>query len=232
MSNNAAPNHSGADIYGAARNRVLNLTPAEVGVEKSLDMPRVWGVVMDVAHPAVTLVALADGTTSLYFGNGGGIIGAGGHAPVAEARDSLIVLAQQFDSQLEATTNFPLPPLNRVRFYLLTFDGVRTAEISGEDVREMRHELSPLVLKGNEVINAIRICTEAQQKSPRLRSRDNVVLVAITATCLALGAAVGSVVVEERLPGALTGGVIGMVAGFIGSGVLQIVSRAVRSRSW
>ena len=139
MPNNVAPKHSGAGIYDALRNRVLNLTPSEVGVEKSPDMPRVWGVVMDVAHPAVTLAALADGTTSLYFGNGGGIIGAGEHAPVAQARDSLIVLAQQFDSQLESTTDFPLPPLDSVRFYLLTFDGVRTAQVSGEDLRDMRH---------------------------------------------------------------------------------------------
>jgi hypothetical protein len=219
-------NKSGADIYGAARNRVLNLTPAEAGVEQSPDLPRVWGVVMDVPQPAVTLVALADGTTSLYFGNGGAVVGAGEHAPVAKARDSLIALVQQFDSKLEPTTDFPLPPVGSVRFYLLTFTGVRTAEVSG-----LQHELMPLSEHADEVITAIRMCTEAQQKASRRRSKDNVRFVAITAACLALGAAVGAVAVEERLPGALGGGVVGMVAGFIVAGIEQIVSRAVRSMS-
>lgn len=231
MPDNSPPKRSGADIYREARSRFLNLAPAEVGVEPSPHLPRVWGVVMDFAHPAVTLITLADGTTSLYFGSGGGVIGAGQHAQVAQARDFLLVLAQQFDSQLEVTTDFPLPPLDRVRLYLLTFDGVRTAEVSGEDLRDMRHDFSPLVRQANEVIDAIRICTEAQPKASRPGSRDNLVVVAMTATCLALGAAAGAVAAEERLPGALAGGVIGMVAGFIASGILQVVTRAVRSRS-
>ncbi len=181
---------------------------------------------MDVAEPAVTLVALADGTTSLYFGNGGGVIGAGEHEPVARARDSLIALAQQFDSKLTETTDFPLPSSGSVRFYLLTFSGVRTAEVSG-----VRHELMPLSQQADEVITAIRIChTKAKQKAGS-RSKDNVIFVATIAACVALGAVAGAVMAAERLPGALGGGVVGMVVGLIAAGIVQIVSRAVKSRA-
>ena len=78
---------------------------------------------MDVAlrDLIVILVALADGTTSLYRSNGAGIFGAGEHAQVAETRGSLSSLTQQFDTKLQPTNTFPFPKPDKVRFYLLTF---------------------------------------------------------------------------------------------------------------
>jgi hypothetical protein len=227
------PNGVRADVYIAARNRVLSLDPAEVGVEATPDMPRVWGVVMDVAYPdmVVTVVSLADGTNSLYFSNGGGVIGAGEHRPVAEASKSLISLAQEYDAKMKSASDFPLPKPGRVQFFLLTFSGVQAAEASDKELEEMRHELSPLFKQGHEVFGAIRICTDARQNVSRFRSKESAVLVIIIAVCLALGAIVGAFVVEERLPGVLMGGFIGMVVGFLGGGTLLMVLRAVKSRS-
>ena len=67
-----------------------------------------------------TLVAVADGTTSLYFSNGGGVIGAGTHAAVAEAsralletgRDALPALAPMEDPPLPDVGLGPTPGLD------------------------------------------------------------------------------------------------------------------------
>lgn len=124
--------------------------------------PVVWGVVMETGYPeaAVTLVSLADRTTSLYFSNGGGVIGAGEHATVADATARFIASANEFRGQMEPTKSFPLPAIGRVRFYLLTFTGVLTAEADEQDLGNMRHTLSPLFHKGHEVIGHVRLKTE------------------------------------------------------------------------
>jgi len=69
-----------ADIYREMRDRVLALDPASIGLIQS-GPNQVWGALMETGHPEAvsTLVVLGDGTVSLYFSNGGGIIGLGQH---------------------------------------------------------------------------------------------------------------------------------------------------------
>ena len=54
------------------RNMILSLKPSEVGISPSKEYPNVWGIVMEIGFPSglVTLVAMADGTTSLYQNRG------------------------------------------------------------------------------------------------------------------------------------------------------------------
>ena len=51
-----------------------------------------WLVVMETGVPggSYTVVSLHDGTTSIYFSNGGGIIGAGQHPDVAALSQSIV----------------------------------------------------------------------------------------------------------------------------------------------
>lgn len=60
-----------------------------------------------------------------------------------------------------------------------------------------------------------------------VRLKDNVIQAVVIFVCLVLGATIGAVVVEERLPGALVGGFIGLVFGLFGSGFFLMVFRAV-----
>lgn len=60
-----------------------------------------------------------------------------------------------------------------------------------------------------------------------VRLKDNVVQAVAIFACLVLGAIIGAVVVQERLPGALVGGFIGLVLGLLGSGFFLMVYRAV-----
>jgi hypothetical protein len=70
-----------AEVYSRLRTQVLELTPAQLGDSVSVDAP-ILALLMETAYPeaVATLIAVADGSSSLYFSNGGGFIGAGAHA--------------------------------------------------------------------------------------------------------------------------------------------------------
>lgn len=158
------PPQARPEVYSGLRNQVFSLKPNEIGVSPSSEMPVVWGVIMEFRSSTaiVTLVSLADRTTSLYFSNGGGVIGAGEHEPVAQATATFISLAHKYHGQMQPTTSFPAPTPGNVRFYLLTFSGVLTFEANEQELGNQRHELSPLFHMAHGVIANVRMSTEKQ----------------------------------------------------------------------
>ena len=139
------------------RNLALTTPPADLGLSPSAGHPNVFGVIMDTGFPEswVTLVALVDGTTSLYFGTGGGAIGAGEHESVRRETLALLSLAERYVQQLAAVDEFPLPPNGEVRFYLRTYAGARSAQAPQETLGAGAHALSPLFFAAHAVITAI-----------------------------------------------------------------------------
>jgi hypothetical protein len=113
---------------------------------------------METGYPeaVATLVALGDGTSSLYFSKGGGIIGGGGHARVRAANDHFLATAEAYVTEFTKADATPFPAVGRVRFYVRTFEGTVTAEASEDDLGEERHPLSPLFHSGHAVIAAMR----------------------------------------------------------------------------
>jgi hypothetical protein len=148
------------DAYAGLRNKVLTTKPAEIGLQPAPD--EIWGVLVETALPeaVVSLVAIADGTVSLYFSNGSGIIGLGSHPGPQRVGRELIALARQFADRFLPTTRFPLPEQGATRFYLLSGAGVLEAEAQEDDLGHRRHPLSPLFYKGQELLSAIRIVEE------------------------------------------------------------------------
>ena len=147
------------------RRRALAATPDELGITPTEDRPRVYGVLMDIAYPngTATLVSLADGSTSLYFSSGGGIIGGGEHTHIAQASMAFVATADGFVEAMEPTKTFPAPPPDKVRFQLLTFTGGLTVEADEAELGEQTHPLSPLFYKGQNVITQLRRLEEQQQ---------------------------------------------------------------------
>lgn len=86
---------------------------------------------MDVGLPPgpATLVALLDGTTSLYLGNGGGTIGAGEVAAVAQAARRLLLTVEATLAHLPYAWRFPIPGSGRMQLVALTYSGARAAEV-------------------------------------------------------------------------------------------------------
>ena len=120
---------------------------------------------METGYPeaVVTLVAMADGAASLYFSNGGGIIGAGEHEGPKVAARTLIAFAAHNLKGFLPTTSTPLPAPGRTRFYVLSAGGILTAEASEVDLGENRHALSPLFYSGQELITEMRRVDEAEK---------------------------------------------------------------------
>lgn len=149
-------------IYQELRNMVFTTDPQQLNLSKT-DGP-VWGILMETGYSegSFTLVALRDGTVSLYFEKGGGMIGIGQHETPRQIASELLALAPEYLSEASITTNYPVPTAGFTRFYFLTFDGVQTAEGKEEDMGNNRHALSPLFLKAHELIGATRELEEAR----------------------------------------------------------------------
>jgi hypothetical protein len=155
---------SPAEMFRDMRERALSVTPTELGLLPSSDRPRVWAILMETGYEtaASSLVVIADGSTSLYFSNGGGMIGCGEHAPVREAGARLLAAAEAHFELLTRVADTRLPEVGRVRFYARTFDGIVGAEGGEVDLGENRHPLSPLFMAGHDVITAIRVLQQPQ----------------------------------------------------------------------
>ena len=97
-----------------------------------------------------------------YTSTGGGFIGGGNHASVAEASKTFVQKAGAQLATMASTTEFPLPQAGRVRFYALTLDGVFTVEADENDLGYGRHPLSPLFHAGHAVLTQCRLVMENQ----------------------------------------------------------------------
>ncbi|HET8649936.1 MAG TPA: hypothetical protein VFL95_07840 [Gemmatimonadales bacterium] len=148
-----------AEAVRGLREQIFTMQAPDVGITPGPGHLRVWCVLMETgfAEGAASLLAVADGTVSLYFSNGGGIIGAGRHDEVRSAADRLIALADAHADDFAAASEHPLPAMGRVRFYIRTFDGCRTVEAGETELGENRRPLSPLFHAGQSVIAAVRM---------------------------------------------------------------------------
>lgn len=140
------------DIYVDLRNQAFNYMPANPDAG-----PDLLVVLMETGYPeaVATLVAVSDGTVSLYFSSGGGIVGDGEHAAVRQVASTLLSAAAPLVSQASRTEVFPLPSRGYVRFYLVTASGINTVEVLEDDLGYRRHSFSPLFHQGHELIAAI-----------------------------------------------------------------------------
>ena len=120
---------------------------------------------METGYPeaVATLVGLADGTTSMYFSNGGGMIGAGQHPQVAASDEALARVGRRrsLDDLPETPGDVQLPDEGD--------DPVRGGDREPAAAPRERpedelggggHPLSPLFYAGHDVITAIRVVDE------------------------------------------------------------------------
>jgi hypothetical protein len=145
---------------GSPRERLLHSTAREVGVTP---VRGVWGVIMErgFAKGVATVVALADGTASMYISTGGAATGGGAYPPAHAAALKLCEQAADLLDETTPTREFPLPSKGRVRFYVLTTDGVRVAEdnLFGHPRDGGQDRLAPLVAAGDAVLDGLKEAT-------------------------------------------------------------------------
>ncbi len=140
------------------RDKIFLMTGEGLGIYPTEKLQHVWGVVMDATEPKAhySLIVLADGTTSLYFSSGGGIIGAGAHPTIVAANHELMELAESLNVYFAVAGNTDLPPAGYVRFWVLTYGGVKGLEAAEKALLDGGHPLSGLFEKAQAVITEIR----------------------------------------------------------------------------
>jgi hypothetical protein len=151
-----------AQTYLQLRELIFRLEPATLGLTPSTITPHVWGVLMETGYVVgtATLVSLADGTTSLYYSTGGGMLGRGDYAPVAVASKAFVVQAEKALSQMVSCREVPLPAVGQVRFSCLTYSGICTAEATEKSLKHGGHPLSPLFVLAHTTLDQLRFSAE------------------------------------------------------------------------
>ena len=81
----------------ALRLQALSVERGPAGIPAPPPNALVWGLLMEMGFPngTATLFALADGTTSLYYSSGGGVLGGQGHEAVRRANAALLAEANR-----------------------------------------------------------------------------------------------------------------------------------------
>lgn len=119
-----------AQVYEELRTAALEVTEALIGTPPP-EHPDVLGVVVDIPREGGTasVVAMADGTTSMYTSTGGGTIGAGAHESVAGATRALLATLQRLIEMFPADERLDLPTAELVQITVITPAGRRRASV-------------------------------------------------------------------------------------------------------
>lgn len=161
---------SAMQTYLNRRSRALALQPKDLGITDRSDNAAL-AFLMEIGTAGVhnvTLVAVADGSTSLYLSNGEGVFGGGKHEAVREESRDLIVQATGYaDHMLIEAGEHPLPAQGRVRFGLVREDGVLVAEASQTALKEDQHPLGALFLA------ACQLLAKVTEHAPGSRAPDS-----------------------------------------------------------
>lgn len=153
------------------RKMVLTTAVSEPGFSPDANFPTVYGVLMDwdIGGVIVTVMAMRDGTASLYTTKTFGVLGGQGHENVRGAAVRYVKLAEQYVDSGKAVTDFPYPKSDQVYFYILTYDGVRLCVGYDSAIQEGSDPTRPLYDAAQTVITELRLISEkedAQQQTP------------------------------------------------------------------
>jgi len=112
------------------RKMLLTTSPAELGIRPTQDYPRVWAVAMDwpIGEHIATIfrfvTAVPVFTRPVHSGSSVVL----GHESVRAAAKAFVKEADRYYDDSVSTRDSSYASMNRVRFFLVTFDGVRAVE--------------------------------------------------------------------------------------------------------
>jgi hypothetical protein len=157
----------GADAMRELRRMMLTTPASKVGFQPTETYPKVFGIVMDMpvsgGHTA-SVVSMCDGHASLYTTATFGVLGGIGHESVRSASTNFVRSAQSLYAAATATTDFPYPASDHVRFYLLGFDGVRVIDAEMDAVQKPTDKCSDMWRAGQHVLTELRLVTERSSR--------------------------------------------------------------------
>ena len=146
-----------SETYLNLRKQALGFKREEIGLPAPAQSTEPWGVIMDwpVGNGTATVVAISDGTASIYLSSGGGYIGGQGHESIRKAAQKAVSVAASSQTQMQPVTadsRFPLPQKDELIFYALTDAGVFASTVPESGLRNGSHPLTKLGGALQEVI--------------------------------------------------------------------------------
>lgn len=161
-----APKEKPEDIGRALRLMMLTTRPSKTGDKPTPEFPRIYGVLMDwpLDKQIATVFATSQGSASLYTTSTFGILGGEGHEAVRNAAKEFVRSADRHFDLSTATTEFPYPANDRVRFYFLTFGGVRVIDTDLATINRRTNLFTGLFGLGQDVLTQLRLATEERRQ--------------------------------------------------------------------
>jgi hypothetical protein len=116
------------ELSAALRAQVFAIKSTDIGT--AMPASRIYGAMIDtaLADGVVSLVALADGSVSVYVSEGSGCIGCGVHPDVRLAAAEFLQAAELTLPASTLTHDLAVPAPSTVRCFLLTSEGVRSLQ--------------------------------------------------------------------------------------------------------
>ena len=141
---------------------MLTAPPKDIGAEPSAEFPRVYALLMDwpLSEQIATVFAASTGAASLYTTSTFGIIGGEGHDTVRAAAKALVRASDRHLNAARPTTEFPYPDNGHVRFYFVTFDGVRVIDADLPAMANGTGECAELFGLAQKVLTELRLVVE------------------------------------------------------------------------
>lgn len=113
----------------------------------------------NLGEAVATIVAVSDGTVSMYLSSGGGTIGAGEHPGPRAAGEKMIAAARAAADRLASATTLAPPGPGETAFHLRTASGLRSAIVAAEEFDagpSGPHPLTSFFGAAQDVITALR----------------------------------------------------------------------------
>jgi hypothetical protein len=152
--------------YIEMREALLATRPDGGATQPTDELPHVFGVVVDVGFEVLfTTAVFADGTTSVYNGNGGGAVGLGEVGQIGMLSRALLGAIEANLAAFEPIEATPLPPFGRVHFTAITYDGRLGVEVDGGSLVKGQHALTKPFAAVMAIMDAARRVGAQQAQS-------------------------------------------------------------------
>jgi hypothetical protein len=154
------------DVYIGLRNSMLQGSRSKFSLAATSKPMEPWGVVMDwgVRNGTATVVAMSDGSASVYFSGGGGYIGGKGQETIRGAAQKAVEVARDVQLPSQPTITYPLPEQRGVFFYFLTDAGVFMIRTSEQELNSSSHSLRKVGDAMQGVITEYRLWDQGGKK--------------------------------------------------------------------
>ena|ERR1700690_1120147 len=132
--------------YKSLRLQALRASRQSFEISPATSQNQPWAAIMDwgIADDTITVVALCDGSASVYMSRGGGSIGGRSSNSIRAAALSAVSAASEVWKEMQPVTEYPLPGADNVTFYVRTDTGIVGEGVSVEEVSSGDHRLSKL----------------------------------------------------------------------------------------